>query len=159
MNGQTLKIAACMLFAPTLFAATPARVHAQEAEVRQAIENTLDAWRAGDFETFANFYHPDTRGFLFDGSGLLTGFNVALLSVAAQAGFGADLVITEYDVKMYGETAVGVGFLEGTISLPTGAVLEGTWRYSETRVNDGGWKIVQYHFSKLDEGLGRAPAG
>lgn len=159
MNGRTPMIAASILLATHLLAATPASLNAQEAEVRQAIENTLDAWRAGDFATFAEFYHPDTRGFLFDGSVLLTGFNVALLTAASQAGFGADLTITEYDVKIYGETAVGVGYLTGTISLPTGDAIEGTWRYSETRVNDGGWKIVQYHFSKLDEGLGGAPPG
>lgn len=154
MNGRILILAASLLAV-----AGPMHVDAQEADVRQAIENTLDAWRAGDFATFAEFYHADTRGFLFDGSVLLEGFNVAMLTAASDAGFGADLSITEYDVDIYGETAVGVGYLTGTISLPTGAVIEGTWRYSETRVNDGSWKIVQYHFSKREDGLGGPPPG
>ncbi|MFQ6047337.1 MAG: YybH family protein [Gemmatimonadales bacterium] len=136
----------------TLGAVLPPRPAAAQADgVRAAMIETLAAWRDGDFDRFAQYYHPETRGFFFDGGYLVEGFNREALEAAYEAGFRAQIEVREIDVKVYGNTAVGVAYADGTITLPGGATQSGTWRYSETRVNEGGvWKIVQYHFSKLE---------
>ena len=35
-------------------------------------QETLAAWGAGDFDTFGAFYHPEARGFFFDGGPMIT---------------------------------------------------------------------------------------
>jgi ketosteroid isomerase-like protein len=111
---------------------------------------TLAAWSAGDFEGLASAYGAETRGFLFGGAALAKGFNPAALQAAYEAGFRATFEARGLDVKVMGDAAIAVAYLDGTLTLPGGEVEAGSWRYSETRVKDGGdWKIVQYHFSKL----------
>ncbi len=123
---------------------------AQEAQVRAAVTATLAAWAAGDFQTFASYYHPDTRGFFLDGSELVEGVNVAGLQAGYDAGIRANLTLRDLDVAVYGNAAVSVGYLDGSLTLPGGAVRPGTWRYSETRVREGDtWRVVQFHFSEL----------
>jgi uncharacterized protein (TIGR02246 family) len=130
-------------------------LHAQEAGVQQSIDEMVTAWEAGDFEKFAEFYHKDTRGFFLDGGGLLKGFNVAALTAAYNTGFRAQMSVRDLDVKRYGDVAISVAYMDGVLTLPGGGQVEGTWRYSETRVvQDGEWKIVQYHFSE-QAALGR----
>ncbi|NIM52249.1 MAG: DUF4440 domain-containing protein [Gemmatimonadales bacterium] len=128
---------------------------AQEEEVRAAMSATLAAWREGNFEAFGQYYHPETRGFFFDGGRLVVGFNQAALQAAHDAGFRATMEVQDIDVKVYGNAAVAIAYLDGSITLPGGTEESGTWRYSETRIRqDGTWKIVQYHFSKLAESQG-----
>jgi ketosteroid isomerase-like protein len=136
-----------------LLAAVP-NVRAQEAEVSAAVSATLAAWAEGEYETFVGFYHPDARGFFLDGGALMQGFSTPALQAMAQAGFEANVQVRDLDVKMYGSMAVSVAYVEGALTLPGGLVLEGTWRYSETRVEtDGGWKVVQFHMSPQQSGL------
>ncbi|UCD23904.1 MAG: DUF4440 domain-containing protein [Gemmatimonadota bacterium] len=121
-----------------------------EDAVKASMLETLAAWNAGDVEGFGAFFAPDTRGFNLDGGLLIRGFNAAALQAAISAGFGINVEPRDIDVKVYGNAAVGVAYLDGSITLPGGAVREGTWRYSETRVNDGStWKVVQYHISQM----------
>ena len=128
----------------------------QEAEVRDAITETLVAWRSGDFQRFASFYHADTRGFFLDGGMLVEGFNVATLEAAYNAGFRADLEVGDVSVLMHGDVALTTGLLEGVLTMPGGGVLQGTWRYSDARVLDEGiWKVIQYHFSEMAGPAGR----
>ena len=124
---------------------------AQEAEVRAAMEESLAAWSAADFQTLGSFYATQTRGFMLDGGMLITGFSAAALEAAVSAGFGFNVAPHEIDIMMIGESAaVAVAIVEGAITMPGGAVQEGSWRYSETRVKEGRvWKVVQYHFSPL----------
>ena len=122
----------------------------QDGDVRAAITETLAAWSAGDFEGLGQFYRADTRGFLFGGGPLVKGFNPVALQAAYEAGFRATFDVRGLDVKVLGDAAIAVAYLDGTLALPGGEEEAGSWRYSETRVRDGeSWKIAQYHFSKV----------
>jgi hypothetical protein len=130
---------------------------AQEAEVTAAVRATLDAWRAGRHEEFVGYYHADARGFFLDGGPLMGGFTLPALQAASEAGFKADVELRDLEVRAWGGAATAVGYLVGTLTLPGGGTLPGTWRYSETRVRDGGtWKVVQFHVSPQTE-AGRPP--
>ena len=118
---------------------------------------SLAAWNQGDVAGFGAFFSTDTRGFNLDGGILIRGFNAAALEAALNAGFAINVEPRDIDVKIYDNAAVGVAYLDGSITLPGGMVREGTWRYSETRVKDGdSWKVVQYHISLMTVG---APGG
>ena len=122
---------------------------AQDADIRAAVTETLAAWRVGDFETFGTFYHPEARGFFMDGGPIITGFDVAALEAAHEAGLRTRIEVSDLKVQRYGGLAVTAALLEGSVSLPNGLEIPGAWRYTETRILDGGiWKIVQYHFSE-----------
>ncbi len=128
----------------------------QEAEVRQAVTETLEAWRSGDFGRFATFYHAETRGFFLDGGALLEGFNVAALEAAYNTGFRAELDLGEVSVRVRGDVATTTALLEGALTMPGGSTVEGTWRYTDTRVlEEGTWKVLQYHFSEMEAPVGR----
>lgn len=129
---------------------------AQEAEVQAAMEATLAAWNAGDLPGVAAHYAEETRGFFLDGGVLVRGFNLPALQAAYAAGFRASFTARDADVTVFGSVAVASAYLDGSLTLPGGDVREGTWRYTETRVNEGGrWLVVQYHFSPLETPAGR----
>jgi uncharacterized protein (TIGR02246 family) len=140
-----------LLFCGLIMYAQPAS--SQEEEVRAAMMASLTAWNEGDVEAFGKYFSEETRGFHLDGGVLIRGFNREALEAALNAGFAINVVPRDIDVKVYGNAAVGVAYLDGSITLPGGAVHEGTWRYSETRVKqDGTWKVVQYHISPMTVG-------
>ena len=71
----------------------------------------------------------------------------------ADAGFQANVEVQDLDVQMHGGTAMSVGYLVGSLTLPGGMSLSGTWRYSESRVETpDGWLIVQFHISQQSGG-------
>ena len=124
----------------------PAR--AQEA----AASETLAALVTNEFATFANFFHDDARGFFVDGSRMIEGPSALAFRATYLAGLRTSLVMRDLNVRVYGNTAVSGALLGGSVTLPGGGVREGTWRYSDTRVlEEGTWKIVQYHISQLSE--------
>jgi uncharacterized protein (TIGR02246 family) len=138
-----------MLVGVVVVVLAAASAEAQQAEVESAVSDMLAAWEAGDFESFSKFYDPDTRGFFLDGGLLLQGFNVAALTAAYNSGFRADFEVRDLSVRVLGDVALAAAYLDGSLTLPGGNVLEGTWRYSDTRVaSEEGWLIVQYHFSE-----------
>jgi len=115
---------------------------------------SLAAWSAGDFQRLGTFFAEETRGYMLGGSMLITGFNPEALQAAVSAGFSFQIEPNEIDILMVGEAvAVAVAMIEGTVTLPGGEVQDGPWQYSETRVlEEGRWRVVQYHFSPLAEG-------
>ena len=122
---------------------------AQEDDVRAAVEETLAALVARDVPAFANFYHEDTRGFFVDRSNMIEGFSSLAVRAAFITGLRLDVVMSDLNVKVYGDAAVVGALFRGSVTLPGGAIASGTWRYSETRVlDDGTWKVVQYHLSQ-----------
>lgn len=133
---------------------------AQEAAVRAAMEESLAAWRDQDFEKLGSFYAERVRGFMLDGGFLITGFSIEALQAAAEMGVAFQVEPQEVEIMMVDDgVAVAVAILEGSVTLPGGTPQEGTWRYSETRINEGGvWKVLQYHFSPLEMApLGNLP--
>lgn len=153
-------VAAAAVLAPTLVATAAAlsagaarsvQSVASEPQVRAAVVATLEAWTTGDFESLADQYHHDARGFFLEGAPLARGFNPTALQMAWDAGLRADVSVRDLDVQVHDGAAVAVAYVDGTLSLPGDQPpITGTWRYSETRIaSDGAWKIVQYHFSPL----------
>lgn len=139
------------LLALILVVAVPCDVSAQDPSVEASVQEMVAAWEAGDFQNFADFYHADTRGFFLDGGLLLRGFNVDALTAAYQQGFRASMEVRDLDVQRHGDVAVAVAYMDGTLTLPGGGAIEGTWRYTDTRILvEGDWKIVQYHFSRQE---------
>ena len=133
----------------------PSTVHAQEEDVRAAVAETLDAWTTGRFEAFAGFYHSDARGFFLDGGPLTGGFTVDALEAASAMGFQTELELEGLEVSVWDGVAASAGYLAGRLILPGGATMDGTWRYTDTRVLvDGQWKVVQFHFSQQQEPQG-----
>ena len=123
---------------------------AQEADVRAAVSETLAALIARDVTKFGSFYHADTRGFFVDGSTMIEGFSAVAVRIAYATGLRVNVVMSDLNVNVYGNTAVSGALFQGSVTLPGGAVASGTWRYSETRVlDDGTWKVIQYHVSQL----------
>lgn len=123
---------------------------AQEEAIRAAMEATLSAWNQGDFEALEVQYAADARGFFLDGGLLIRGLNRPVLQAAYAAGFRSTMEARDIDVRVFGTVAIAVAFLDGSLQLPDGTVQEGTWRYSETRWNEGErWIVVQYHFSPM----------
>ncbi|MEQ9401358.1 MAG: DUF4440 domain-containing protein [Longimicrobiales bacterium] len=138
-----------------LLAGITPKVHAQEAEVAAAVRATLDAWKSGRHQAFVDQYHPGARGFFLDGGPLTGGFDVQSLAAAADAGFEADVTLRDLEVQVHGTAAMAAGYLEGTLTLPGGISLPGTWRYTEARTRTpSGWKIVQFHISAMSDGMG-----
>ncbi len=135
-----------------MFSLATDSARAQETGVRAAVSETLAALVTNEFTTFVNFFHDDARGFFVDGSTMIEGFSAMAFRAAYLAGLRTNVVMSNLKVSVYGNTAVSGALLGGSVTLPGGAVREGTWRYSDTRVLEGGtWKIVQYHISQLAE--------
>ena len=129
-------------------------VHAQDADVavhvRADVSETLSALAEGDASTFVDFFHDDARGFFVDGSAMIEGMSVLAFRAAYLTGLRTNLEMSDLNVRVYGNTAVSGALLAGSVTLPGGAVTQGAWRYSDTRLLEGGrWKIVQYHISQL----------
>jgi len=134
----------------TLFAPIP--VAAQVAAIRTDVTSTLAALVEDDVDTFVDFFHDDVRGFFVDRTTMVEGMSALAFRALLLTGLQTNLVASDLDVNRYGDTAVSAGYLTGTVRLPGGATRTGTWRYSDTRVlEDGLWKIVQYHISPIVE--------
>lgn len=145
MRSRCVIFTFCLI---SLLAGRPAR--AQEANVRADVTQTLAALVAGDAVAFTNFFHQDARGFFVSGASMVEGISVMAFRAALLAGLQTNLVMSNLNVKAYGNSAVSAALLGGSVTLPGGAVRTGSWRYSDTRVlEDGTWKVVQYHISQL----------
>ena len=120
--------------------------------MRADVSATLAALAAGDAITFVDFFHDDARGFFVNGSNMIEGISVLALRALYLTGLQTNVVMSELNVRVYGNTAVSGALLQGSVTMPGGAMISGTWRYSDTRVLDEGrWKVVQYHVSQLAE--------
>ena len=120
--------------------------------MRADVSATLAALAAGDAITFVDFFHDDVRGFFVNGSNMIEGISVLALRALYLTGLQTNVVMSELNVRVYGNIAVSGALLQGSVTMPGGAMISGTWRYSDTRVLDEGrWKVIQYHLSQLAE--------
>jgi hypothetical protein len=124
--------------------ALPAPSSAQQPQLADALERTFVALGAGDTGVALAQYLADAR--IFVEYGPLLELDVdAWLSIAD----GIAWSMAEMDSRVLGGTAVTVGQVAGTLRLAQG-VLEGPFRYSESRVRDGDtWLIVQQQITVL----------
>lgn len=123
---------------------------AQEADVRAAVSESFEALVARDVNKFASFYHSDTRGFFIDRANMIELFSALAVRVAFATGLRLNVVMSDLDSKVYGNAAVSRAVFRGSVTLPGGATASGTWLYTDTRVlDDGTWKVIQYHLSQL----------
>ncbi|MFQ5704361.1 MAG: YybH family protein [Gemmatimonadales bacterium] len=123
---------------------------AQVEEVRADEMRSLAAWKAGNLKEFAKYFSEDTRGFNLDGGTVFNGFSATALRVLLAAGFRFDVEPRDIDIEVYGNTAVSIAYLVGSVTFPGGTTRKGTWRYSDTRIKQQGkWRVVQYHISRL----------
>lgn len=133
-----------------LFVLVTSSATAQVEQARADAIRSLDAWKAGNLKEFAAYFTEDTRGFNLDGGQAISGFSAMSLKLLLAAGFRFDVEARDIDTKVYGNMAVSIAYLEGTVTFPGGTTRQGTWRYSDTRVKqDGVWRVVQYHISRL----------
>lgn len=130
---------------------------AQEVAVRAAVSQTLAALNAGEATTLANFFHDDVRGFFVDGSTMIEGFSLLALRAAYLTGLRTNVTMSDLKVTVHSNVAVAGALLQGTVTMPAGgATVSGAWRYSDTRVLDEGtWKIIQYHISQISGTVAR----
>ena len=135
-----------------MFSLATGSARAQETDVRADVSETLSALANGDAATFVSFFHDDVRGFFVSGSNMIDGISALALQAAYLTGLRTNVVMSELNVRVYGNTAVSGALLQGSVTMPGGAMISGTWRYSDTRVLDEGtWKVIQYHISQLAE--------
>lgn len=140
---------------PTLFliaaSFAPHPSFAQEADIRTAVESTFAAWNKGDAESFYSNFMPAVHGFFLDDSPLVKGRGtVEDVRKGFASGLKPNVVPRDITIQVYGNTAVIAAYIDGTVTTPEKKQFTGPWRFTETRVLDGGkWKTVQWHFSRL----------
>jgi len=124
---------------------------AQEADVRAAVAATFSAWNKGDAESFNSNFMPAVHGFFLDDGALIKGRGtVEDMRKSFASGFKPNVVPRDITIQLYGNTAVIAAYLDGTVTTPEKKMFTGPWRFTETRILDGGqWKTVQWHFSRL----------
>jgi hypothetical protein len=131
----------CML--ATLPVAAPAS--GQATGIDAAVASGLAALGRRDIDAYLSQYLPTARVIFEHGE------TVELrLSDWVQLLHDIDLEPGAFDVQLFGGTAVVVVPVEGTLRAADGTLLQGPWRYAETRVRDGqAWRIRQVEMSAL----------
>ncbi len=87
----------------------------------------------------------------FPAEGLLVeGFTKKDLKAAFDAGLKLEITARHLDVKIYGNTAIATGYIEGSITLPGGIFEQIRQRFTEVWIKqEGKWKRVHIHSSPL----------
>ena len=144
-----------ILFVTSMFLTTAAMANDVE-DVKEAVLSLFAAVNAGAAGSRVSHQMPEFSNF-GRGGGLLDRSTSReerrkAFQASVAAGFKRNYQPRNIEVRVYGNTAVSGALFQGSVTLPGGAVASGTWRYSETRVlDDGTWKVIQYHVSQLVE--------
>ena len=97
----------------------------------------------------AQYFHSEHSRFHAEGL-LVEGFDKERLKANFDAGLKLDITARHLGVKIYGNTAVATGYIEGRITLPDGIINETRARFTEVWIKQGGkWKRVHIHSSPL----------
>lgn len=140
------------LFAPGILVAQA------EEEVRRAVIAHYAAITAGDTEFVIDQHAGEFTGFLF-GQGTLERFGSheeqrqAWIEDAGE--LGADLAPRDIEVVVLDDVALALFFLDGSLTLPDGQTLTGSWGVTEVWVLAGDeWKELHHHDSPVEAEAG-----
>ena len=141
-------IAILMLLVGSLVLTTEAKADDVD-DVKAAVLAVDDAYNRGDVDAIAQYMHSEHSR--FPAAGLLAeGFSKEGLKAAFDAGLKLDITARHLDVKIYGNTAVATGYIEGSITSQDGTIDQTTLRFTEVWIKQGGkWKRVHIHSSPL----------
>jgi ketosteroid isomerase-like protein len=119
-------------------------------DVKAAVLAVDAAYNSGDVDAIAQYMHSEHSQFP-PGTGLLVeGFDKERLKADFDAGFSLDITARHLGVKIYGNTAVVTGYIEGRVTMPGGAINQPRSRFTEVWIKQGGkWKRVHIHSSPL----------
>ncbi len=123
-------------------------------EARAAVLAHWAAWRAGDPEAIAEYYHSEFSLFGADGEPLWTTSSLEefknRIEASLDAGYRLDIQTRDLEVKVYGHAAIATSYLVGTTTLPGGETEQGPWRNTSVWIKEGNqWKAVHGHWSRL----------
>ena len=128
----------------------------EKANLMAAMSNLGAAYEAGDADTIAQTYLPESEGFLQDGGLLVNlqqqaGDDVSNLKAVLEAGGKFKFQISNLNVKMYGNTGIVTAYVEHIVTLPDGRVeKDPTYRHSSAWMKtEGKWQILHMHHSPL----------
>jgi len=119
-------------------------------DVKAAVLAVDDAYNRGDVEIIAQYLLSEHSRFPAEGL-LVEGFTKEDLKAAFNAGLKLAITARHLDVKIYGNTAIATGYIEGSITLPGGGIFEDIrQRFTEVWIKQGdNWKRVHIHSSPL----------
>ncbi len=118
-------------------------------DVKAAQLALIAALNEGDVEIIAQYLLSEHSRFPAEGL-LVEGFTKEDLKAAFDAGLKLAITARHLDVKIYGNTAIATGYIEGSITLPGGIFEEIRQRFTEVWIKQGdNWKRVHIHSSPL----------
>jgi len=118
-------------------------------DVKAAQLALIAALNEGDVEIIAQYLLSEHSRFPAERL-LVEGFTKEDLKAAFNAGLKLAITARHLDVKIYGNTAIATGYIEGSITLPGGIFEEIRQRFTEVWIKQGNnWKRVHIHSSPL----------
>jgi|GEM_PF-454280 len=122
----------------------------EEQEVIAAAEGLLGAYGRGDADTIVQYLSPENTDFDSDGELLGKFTDERSLRMAFAAGYRIDFDVQRLRAEVYGEAAVTIGYILGSITEPGGAKREVRWRSSMFWAKqEGRWYVIHSHESPL----------
>ncbi|MEZ4727944.1 MAG: nuclear transport factor 2 family protein [Caldilineaceae bacterium] len=102
-------------------------------------------------DDFVALFAPEFTNFYLDSSLLIEGrIDQQSLQALYDTGMKPNLQLRHFAVQLYEDFAVCTGYVVGTVTLATGAVLQGPWRFSSVVVpHADSWQTVHNHWSPL----------
>lgn len=119
-------------------------------EVQQAQAALLTALSQGDVAAIMRLNQPGGNSFYLDNGLLLADPDQAGWEGAFAAGLKYALQSRHEETQVFGQCGVVTGYLVGTVAIPGGSILSGTWRFTSIWVQtDGAWRNQHIHLSPL----------
>ena len=124
----------------------PALAASQETDIDVVVLRAFSALSEGDVDAYLSQVRPGARVIVHYSGTLelhVDEWRESLRDVTWEPG--------QISSRVFGNTAVTVAQLDGTLRMPGGDALDGPWRFAETRIRDQGtWRIVQLELSAVD---------
>ena len=124
----------------------PALAASQETDIDVVVLRAFSALSEGDVDAYLSQVRPGARVIVHYSGTLelhVDEWRASLRDVTWEP--------RQISSRVFGNTAVTVAQLDGTLRMPGGDAFDGPWRFAETRIRDQGtWRIVQLELSALD---------